>query len=196
MNEAGEQFDADYYRRYYGDRRTRVHGPREIAKLCNAVTSMLEWWHAPVRTVLDVGAGVGLWRDWFNKQRPLTKYRSTEGSRYACAQYGHEWRDITRWHARKKFDLVVCQGVLPYIDDRGCERAIDNLAAMTGGFLYLEAITKRDMGESVDVKTDVSVHGRSATWYRKRLSVHYAEVGCGLWMKRGTPVFFYELERR
>jgi len=95
MGKADEAFDAGYYGRYYKNSRTRVHGAKEIAKLCTAVTSMLDWWHVPIETVLDVGAGVGLWRDWFAKHRPKTSYRSTEVSRYACAQYGHEQRDIT-----------------------------------------------------------------------------------------------------
>ena len=197
MGNAQEAFDAGYYGRYYTSIRTRVHGAREIGRLCTAVTAMLDWWRVPIDTVLDVGAGVGLWRDWFAKHRPRTAYRSTEVSRYACAQYGHEARDITRWRARERFDLVVCQGVLPYIDDAGCAKAIGNLGAMTAGFLYLEAITRRDIREVIDEgKTDVKVHERTASWYRKRLGVHFAEIGCGLWAKRDAPVLFYELERR
>ena len=197
MGKADEAFDAVYYGRYYKNARTRVHGAKEIGKLCTAVTSMLDWWHVPMDTVLDVGAGVGLWRDWFGKHRPKTRYRSTEVSRYACVQYGHELRDITRWHAPQSFDLVVCQGVLPYIDDAGCAKAIENLGAMTRGMLYLEAITKKDIRDVIDEgRTDVKVYERTAAWYRKRLSVHYTEIGCGLWAKRDAPVLFYELERR
>jgi hypothetical protein len=198
MAKANASFDADYYGTYYGSARTRVHGAKEIARLCSAVTSMLDWWGAPIDTVLDVGAGVGLWRDWFAKHRPKTKYRSTEVSRYACAQYGHEQRDITSWRSEQgAFDLVVCQGVLPYLDDAGCAKAIDNIGAMTAGFLYLEAITKKDVREVIDdAKTDVLVHQRTGAWYRTRLRKHFTEVGCGLWAKRDAPVLFYELERR
>jgi hypothetical protein len=192
-----EVFDAGYYGRYYGSARTRVHGAKEIARLCTAVTAMLDWWRVPIDSVLDVGAGVGLWRDWFKKHRPAARYRSTEVSRYACAQYGHEQRDISRWRANEQFDLVVCQGVLPYLDDAACARAIDNIGAMTGGFLYLEAITKKDIREVCDgVKTDVKVHERTGAWYRTRLRAHYVEVGAGLWAKKDAPVLFYELERR
>lgn len=192
-----ETFDAGYYGKYYGSARTRVHGAKEIARLCTAVTSMLDWWGVPINRVLDVGAGVGHWRDWFKKNRPKTEYRSTEFSRYACAQYGHEQRDITKWRSPETFDLVVCQGVLPYIDDAGCAKAIANIGAMTGGFLYLEAITKKDIREVIDgEKTDVKVHERTGAWYRTRLRAHYTEVGCGLWAKKAAPVLFYELERR
>lgn len=192
-----EPFDEAYYRRFYESARTRVHGPKEIARLCRAVTSLMDWWGWSVESVLDVGAGVGLWRDWFHRHRPGVAYRTTEVSRHACEAYGHEQRDITKWRAKERFDLVVCQGVLPYIDDAGCARAIENLAAMTGGFLYLEAITKRDLADVIDVgKTDVKVHPRSGAWYRARLGKHYVEIGAGLWCRRDAPVLFYELERR
>lgn len=191
-----ETFDASYYGRYYASARTRVHGPREIARLCAAVTGLFDWWELPIRKVLDVGAGVGLWRDWFRKSRPKVKYRSVEYSAYACEKYGHERRDITTWRANETFDLVVCQGVLPYLDDAGCARAIDNLGVMTRGMLYLEAITKRDVEDVVDgAKTDVGIHARTGAWYRRRLRKHYLEVGCGLWAKKDAPILFYELER-
>jgi len=192
---AAMSFDAAYYDRYYGSTRTRVHSATEIAKLCTAVVSFVEWWQHPLETVLDVGAGIGLWRDWFAKKRPRVVYRSTEVSAHACEAYGHEQRDITKWRAKESFDLVVCQGVLPYLDDAGAEKALENLAAMTRGFLYLEAITKRDLREVCDdARTDVAVHGRTGAWYRARLKKHYVEVGCGLWCKRDAGVLFYELE--
>lgn len=190
-------FDRKYYDRFYETKQTRVHGAAEIARLCTAVTAFLEWWNHPLGAVLDVGAGTGLWRDWFREHRPKVKYRSTEFSEYACKKYGHEQRDISKWRAKEQFDLVVCQGVLPYLDDDACAKALENLAAMSGGFFYLEAITKKDIKEVIDdVKTDVKVHGRTGTWYRARLREHFTEVGAGLWCKKDAGVLFYELEAR
>jgi hypothetical protein len=191
-----DAFDADYYDRYYRSARTRVHSADEVGKLCTAVASFIEWWQHPLETVLDVGAGVGLWWDWFAKRRPRVAYRSTELSAHACREYGHEQRDITKWRAKQSFDLVICQGVLPYIDEAGAAKAIDNLAAMTGGFLYLEAITRRDIRDVCDgMRTDVKVHERTGSWYRSRLSNSFVEVGCGIWCKKNAGVLFYELER-
>jgi SAM-dependent methyltransferase len=191
----GDLFDANYYERHYGSAETRVHSADEVAKLCAAVASFIEWWQHPLETVLDVGAGVGHWGAWFKKNRPKVHYRSTEFSAHAAKQYGHEQRDITKWRAKETFDLVVCQGVLPYLDDDGAAKAIENLAAMTGGFLYLESITKRDIREVCDVdKTDVKVHERTGKWYRERLQKHFIEVGCGIWCKKDAGVLFYELE--
>jgi hypothetical protein len=188
-------FDEDYYRRYYEDAATRVHGAAKIAQLARAVTEMIGWYGGALDTVLDVGAGAGLWRDWFKKHKPRVKYRSTEYSPYACAKFGHEQRDIATWRARERFDLVVCQGVLPYLADAAAAQAIENLGAMTRGFLYLEAITKRDFEDICDqAKTDGAVHLRTSAWYRARLAKHFVNVGCGLYYSSRGPLQFYELE--
>jgi 2-polyprenyl-3-methyl-5-hydroxy-6-metoxy-1,4-benzoquinol methylase len=190
------RFDADYYARYYGARRTRVHSAREIARLATGVTALCDWWRIELKTVLDVGAGVGLWRDWFARHRPKVRYRSTEISSYACERYGHERRDIARWRAREKFDLVVCQGVLPYLDDADASAAIDNLGAMSRGLMYFEAITRSDVRDVLDTDlSDGSMHARSGRWYRARLSRCFHQVGAGLWCSRSSPQLFYELER-
>ena len=163
-------FDASYFRRYYESRRSRVYGQDQIAELARGVTGFVRWFGGDVESVLDVGAGTGLWRDWFHENLPAVRYRSVDVSAYACETYGHERRDIARWRGREKFDLVVCQGVLPYLDDEPCERAIANMAGMCRGFLYVEAVTARDLREVVDrSKTDVSVRARPATFYRRLL---------------------------
>jgi predicted TPR repeat methyltransferase len=189
-------FDADYFDRFYESKETRVYGPREVARLARGVSGMIGWFGGDLRSVLDVGAGIGLWRDWFKKRRPKVRYRSTDVSPYACERYGHELRDITKWRARERFDLVVCHGVLQYLGDEDAERAIANMAAMCGGFLYLEVVTARDLREACDTsRTDVEVHTRTGAWYRARLREHFTILGCGLYYRRTGPLVFYELEQ-
>jgi 2-polyprenyl-3-methyl-5-hydroxy-6-metoxy-1,4-benzoquinol methylase len=190
------RFDAAYYRRYYESRRSRVYGREHIDKLARGVTGMIEWFGGEIERVLDVGAGTGLWREWFAEHMPGTRYRSIDVSEYACEHYGHERRDISAWRARERFDVVVCQGVLPYLDDEACGKAIANMAAMCRGFLYLEAITARDIREVCDrSKTDTSVRARPATFYRRLLASRFEPLGCGLFHVRGGDKVFYELER-
>jgi hypothetical protein len=190
------RFDETYYRRYYADAKTRVHGAEQIALLATGVTAMIGWYGGTLEKVLDIGAGAGLWRDWFKKNKPGVAYRSTEVSEYACATYGHELRDISTWRPRERFDLVICQGVLPYLADDDAAAALENIAAMARGFLYVEAITKQDFEEICDQsKTDGDVHLRRAAWYRKRLDKHFVNVGCGLYYARRGRLRFYELER-
>jgi trans-aconitate methyltransferase len=191
-----ECFDASYFRRFYESRRSRVYGQAEVDHLARGVTGFVQWFGGEIEKVLDVGAGVGLWKAWFSEHMPEVRYRSLDVSDYACARYGHEKRDISRWRAREKFDLVICQGVLPYLDDAQTARAIENMGAMCRGFLYVEAVTSRDLREVCDrSKTDVSVRARPAAFYRRLLARHFEPLGCGLYHVKGGDALFYDLER-
>ena len=188
-------FDAQYYRRYYEDPETRIYDRARHARLIEGVLGIIEWFGWPVQRVLDVGAGVGWWRDWLAEHRPDIRYLGTELEKSICKRYGHTQADIQKWRSSERFDLVICHGVLPYVPDAGLGKAIENLAAMCDGFLYLEAITKRDLSGSVDTTlTDVRVHHRSKAQYLKLLSPHFRQVGAGLWAKRDASIVFYDLE--
>jgi predicted TPR repeat methyltransferase len=190
------RFDAAYFDRFYESRASRVYGKAQVAHLARAVSELIAWFGGDVRSVLDVGAGTGLWRDWFRRHRPRVRYVSTDVSAYACERYGHEQRDVARWRSKERFDLVVCQGVLPYLSDADCRRALANIAAMARGFIYVEAITQRDLTELCDrEKTDVTVRARPAAFYRRALAKHFDPLGCGLHYVKNGPLGFYELER-
>ena len=186
------RFDDQYYQRFYG--LVGVHDHEQIGHLATAVHEMCAWWGVPPSSVLDVGAGVGMWRDWYRAQHPRVKVRSVDISEHACAQWGHELRDIATWKPSKKFDLVICHGVLHYLDEPAAVSAIANLGAATRNVLYLELPTAHDLAEVVDPElTDMDVHHRSGEWYRSRLNVHFQQAGAGLWVRHGT-VPLYELE--
>jgi hypothetical protein len=196
MGAAAPSFDAGYFRRYYESRRSRVYGSEQIAHLARGVTGLVQWFGGELERMLDVGAGTGLWRDWLREHMPAVRYRSIDVSEYACTKYGHERRDIARWRARERFDLIVCQGVLPYLDEHACVKAIANMAGMCRGFLYVEAITARDLREVCDrSRTDTGVHARPAKFYRRALAHHFETLGCGMYHVRGGDKLFYELER-
>lgn len=189
-------FDASYFRRFYESRRSRVYGKEQVDSLARGVTGFVQWFGGEIERVLDVGAGIGLWKDWFAEHMPAVRYRSIDVSDYACERYGHEKRDISSWRAREKFDLVVCQGVLPYLDDEATAKALANMAAMCRGFLYVEAITSRDLREVCDrTKTDVKVRARPASFYKRLLARHFEPLGCGLHHVKGGDKLFYDLER-
>jgi len=189
-------FDASYFRRYYESRRSRVYSGEQIDHLARGVTGFIRWFGGGIEQVLDVGAGTGLWGEWFRAHMKEVRYRSIDVSDYACAKYGHERRDIARWRGKETYDLVVCQGVLPYLDDLACAKAVANMASMCRGFLYLEAITARDLRDVCDrTRTDVRVQPRTRGFYRRILTQHFEPLGCGLHHVRGGSGLFYDLER-
>jgi SAM-dependent methyltransferase len=188
------RFDSRYYRRFYRGP-PRAHGRREIAHLVDGVLGLCRWWGVPVRTVLDVGAGPGFWRDCLSDRRPAVTYVGIDVSDYACRTFGHHHADIATYRPRRQFDLTICQGVLQYLDDDTATAAVDNLARLTRSLLYLEVPTMNDFRYVVDAeRTDLAVHRRSGAWYRERLAPHFVELGCGLHYSRRGPVPFYELE--
>jgi hypothetical protein len=191
---APERFDAAYYSRYYG--RRPVHDRRRIGHLANGVLALADWWRVPMRTVLDVGAGKGYWRDWLSINAPRVSYHGIDVSEHACHRYGHEQADLATWWPRRRYDLVVCQSVIQYLDDRRASRAIEALAAASRGLLFVEVPTTADRERAIDpAGTDLDVHWRSGTWYRKRLSSGFTEIGGGLWLSHDSLAVLFELER-
>jgi len=194
VSEPRTTFDAAYYRRFYRER--PVHDARSIHHLASGVLGLCGWWGVPVRRVLDVGAGTGLWGRWFARERPAVRYHAIDVSEYACHRYGHERADIASWQPRRPSDLVICQGVLQYLDDSACTSAIDNLTAATRSVLYLEVPTADDLVNVVDPGyTDLDIHWRTGAWYRRRLRRSFVSVGAGLYVTRASGLRFYELER-
>lgn len=191
-----DRFDAAYYRRFYG--RQGVHDAARIGHLATGVHEMAAWWGIRIRSVLDVGAGTGLWRDWYRQVHPAVRVTSIDVSDYACTTWGHQRRDIADWRPPRPFDLVVCHGVLHYVTDERVERAIEHLAAATRHLMYLELPTAADLREIVDRdRTDLVAHRRTGAWYRRRLEAHFRQVGAGMWVPRsGVPMFELEAAGR
>ena len=193
-------FDADYYRRYYGDAATRVSDFAEIRRLAGFVAGYLRYLQVPVRSILDVGCGVGHWRRAAAALWPRARYFGVEYSEHLCERFGFHHGSIVDLDPRAAFgrdgfDLVVCQGVLQYLDDRDAARAIQNLGEWTDGALYLEALTDRDWAENCDrERTDGNVHLRPVDFYRRRLAPHFQTCGGGVFCSRRAGVTLFELE--
>ena len=194
------RFDADYYRRFYHDRKTRVSDRAAVARLARFVAGYAAMLGVQVRAILDVGCGLGHWQYAAAEHWPRARYHGVEYSRYLCERYGWAQGSIVDFDPKTlrpsgTFDLVICQGVLQYLDDRAAARAIDNLAEWCHGALYLEALTQADWDERCDrQRTDGDVHLRSGAWYRRRLERHFLACGGGLFVSREAGVTLFELE--
>jgi Methyltransferase domain len=189
-------FDRDYFERFYAGE-SRVYGPVEVDQLCRGLTGFIEFVGAPLQTVLDAGAGTGMVRDWFHAHGKSV--RSTDISEYACRTWGHEQRDLAAWcEPDSQFDLIVCYGVLAYLDDDACGKAVDNLAQMSSGFLYVNVTTNEDLffGTVDEKSSDLDgMQLRPAAFYRERLLQHWVEAGLGLFYRRTAPLRLRSLER-
>jgi trans-aconitate methyltransferase len=190
-----QQFDAAYYRRFYGDCRTRVSSPGAVVRLASFVRAYLAYLEIPVRSILDAGCGVGLWRRAARVSWPRARYHGIEISDYLCRRYSWTRASIVDYKPDRQFDLIVCQSVLQYLSDHDAARAIDTLSTLARGAVYLEVPTTEDWRDTCDRRrTDGAMRLRSAQWYRRRLARHFVAAGGGLFVARSAAAL-YALER-
>lgn len=193
---ATARFDRRYYERFYGDPSTSVYDVQDVHRVCAFVLAYLDRLELPVRRVVDLGCGLGYWRDALAELRPKAKYLGVEYSEYLCTELGWERGSVVDWRGNGAFDLVICHGVLQYLQSSDAERAIENLAHNCRGALFLEVLTKADWDDNCDrAVTDGDVHLRTGNWYRKRLAPHFTALGGGLWLHHDTGISTFELER-
>ena len=74
------RFDADYYRRFYLDEETAVVTLDEVELRAAAVYFTARAFDIPIRRVLDVGGGIGLWGSALKRLDPAIHYTLLEPS--------------------------------------------------------------------------------------------------------------------
>ena len=190
------KFDESYYRRHYTDPCTRVASPMELKVLADFVCTYLKHLKQPVRRVLDIGCGLGAWRKLLQRHYPRAGYTGVEISDYLCQRYGWQRGSVVDFRSATPFDLVICQGVLQYLSPLQATKAIENLATLCRGAMYLEVLTKEDWDYNCDRdRTDGNVFLRNGDWYRRRLARSFVNAGGGLFIHRQSTVTLYELEK-
>jgi predicted TPR repeat methyltransferase len=191
------RFDRAYYERFYRARGTRVLDQAHVDRLADFVCSYLRYLDLPVRRVLDLGCGLGLWRSAIARHFPRARYHGVEFSAYLCEEYGWEQGSVVDYAAREPFDLVICQGVLPYLSAADVKRAAENLGRLCRGALYVEAVTKEDWeGGALDKRrTDRAMRFHPARLYRRTLGASFGALGGGVWLADRARVPVYELEK-
>ena len=109
------EFNKAYFERFYGYPRIRVSDAKEFAVLGEFVCAYLRYLGQPVRRVLDIGCGLGFWRDVVARYYPKARYTGVEISDYLCGQYGWTRGSVVDFKARGGFDLLICTDVLQYL---------------------------------------------------------------------------------
>lgn len=189
-------FDEDYYQRFYFDKKTSVIDTEHAARLGSFVCSYLSYLRVPMARVLDIGCGIGLWRDVVKSHFPGATYHGVEFSEYLCGRFGWQQGSVVDFHSDAPYDLVICQGVLPYLSPPDLKQALKNLGQLSCGGLYVEAVSREDYEREVidEELTDSRLFRHRAALYRRGLSDHFRELGGGVWLSHACEVPLFELE--
>lgn len=180
-----KQYDQAYFDRWY--RARGIGDARRLArKVALAVAVAEHQLERPLRSVLDVGCGEGVWRAPLRKLRPKAQYLGFDASDYAIARYGARrnlhlarFGDFATLRPCAPVDLLVCSDVLHYLPTRELDRGLPGLAALCGGIAFLETFTREDAVEG-------DQHGfqrRPARFYRERLqALGFTPLGSHCWL--------------
>lgn len=189
-------FDEAYYQRYYFNKKTSVVDPAHVQRLGTFVCSYLQYLRVPVLRVLDVGCGIGLWRDVITQHYPGAHFNGVEYSEYLCGRFGWERGSVVDYRAKAPYDLVICQGVLPYLSAADLKLALSNLGRLSHGALYIEAVAREDWEQDIldETLTDPNLLKHPAALYRRGLTEDFTELGGGLWLSRKAEVPLFALE--
>ena len=197
MQSASEQwFDEAYYERFYFDKKTSVIDVEHARRLGAFVCSYLAYLRVPVARVLDIGCGIGMWKEAVSQHFPGASYHGVEFSEYLCERYGWERGSVVDYRSDEPFDLVICQGVLPYLAPGDLKAALANLGRLSKGGLYVEAVSREDYDQGVidEDLTDSRLYRHRAALYRRGLKEGFKELGGGVWLSHACEVPLFELE--
>jgi len=195
-NSKPEKFDAGFYRRFYLNPRTRVVTRAEMTRRADLIAAFVRHGEFRVRSILDVGCGLGLMRSALLEHFPKASYTGLEVSDYLCRKYGWEQGSAATFTRPRPFDLVVCYDVLQYLTSREAAAALRNLARLCRGVLHFGALTTEDWELYCDrTTTDRNVHIRPGSWYRRRLAPAFINAGSGMFVRRGAPIHLWELDQ-
>ena len=110
-----EWFDEAYHQRYYSNKKTSGWTLPTPNAWGAFVCSYLQYLRVPVARVLDMGCGIGLWRDMVARHLPGAQYQGVEYSAYLCQRFGWQRGSVVDYPSATPHDFVICQGVLPYL---------------------------------------------------------------------------------
>ena len=178
-------YDRDYFDRWYRD--SGIGGRRRLQRKVALAVSTAEYHlERPLRSVLDIGCGEGVWRAPLLALRPKARYLGFDSSEYAIRRYGARrnlnfarFGDFEMLRPCPPVDLLICSDVLHYLPTREIDRGLPGLAELRGGVAFLEAFAKEDQTEG----DNFGFRPRSARFYRQRFeTAGFRFVGSHCWL--------------
>jgi SAM-dependent methyltransferase len=145
-------YDRNYFDKWYRDPQHSVSSRHALERKISLALAVAEYYLGhPVRNVLDVGCGEGVWRKPLKKLRPHIEYLGLDSSEYTVARYGRSrnirlatFGQIGELRFDANFDLIVCSDVLHYVRTPELKRGLRGIAEMLSGVAFLELFTSRD----------------------------------------------------
>lgn len=196
-DERFERFDSDYYDRFYQEPKTRASGPEEFQRVAAFVWSYLRYLEVRVETVLDLGCGLGRWKQAIESYDSSIRYTGVDPSPYLAGQFGWTEATVDGFRSNRKYDLVICQDVLSYLRPREIKDALANIARLTRGAAYIHVVTKQDWENDIvdPQRTDHAMNQLDASWYRRVIGRHFTNCGGGLYLPKDSGTVLWELEK-
>jgi 2-polyprenyl-3-methyl-5-hydroxy-6-metoxy-1,4-benzoquinol methylase len=189
-------FDKQYYQRFYTDPKTSVTSRSEMQRRAALIAAAVNYLDLPVRRILDAGCGLGLLRAPLLREFRRAAYTGLEMSQYLCQRYGWQQGTMQDWRTRQRFELVVCYDVMQYLTAKEAVLAIAKLALWCRGVLYFSALTREDWLYNCDQSRTDKVPGiRRGNWYRRELQKYFSPMGCGLWLRKDSPIVAWEMDQ-
>ena len=110
---------------------------------------------------------------------------------------GWEQSTIVDFKTRRKFDLVICQDVMQYVNDKESVQSIRKLSRVCRGALYFDVPTVEDIRDAFldEARTDREIYLRGARWYRTQLSKYFISAGGGVFVPKQSDTVVLALER-
>ena len=172
--------------------------PQELARQVAFVVGAAE--HIlgrTIRSVLDVGCGEGNWLAPLRRLRPRVHYAGVDSSEYVVSRFGASRNirlgtidSLDDMRLRKEYDLILCVGVLNYLQPAQLTTGLGHVYELAQGMVYLELFTSADRGVFGDTR---GTRLRSPSWYRARIR-EARFLSCGLhcyvpdWQREQTSV--------
>ena len=188
------KFDKAYYDRYYRNPRTRASSPAAAKRQAAFVSAYLRYVELTPRSILDIGCGTGALLKALQKEFPRAIVHGLEVSEYLCKRYGWERGSVVDYQGESTIDLVICNDVLPYLDDAACSTALQRIGALCAKAALLGILTTEDQPRCDPARTDPKQWSRPARWYRHRLGRNFVNIGGGMYLKKPVSVTVWELD--
>jgi len=185
-----QKFNAAYYQRFYDAPKTRAASPYDAKREAAFISAYLRKLHIMPARILDIGCGLGWLLRALGREFPRARLQGVEFSEHACNKFGWIQGSVVDYQD-KPYDLVMCNDVLAYLDDKNCALALKNLATLSKSALFLGVPTVEDRKIWDRQRTDLQQHLRPDKWYRHKLKRSFANLGGGLYLKKplDTPVW-------